>query len=113
MITDARTVISRKALLDSGYTIGYIKEIDPTTGNEVMRGLVTGSAILSTETLRKKKADGSYEDVAFSAIQSALAPQNFAYQSALYPIEDLLANDVIFEYYHPTVAQAINGYFNV
>jgi hypothetical protein len=73
VITDARVLINRKALLDSGYTIGYIKEIDPTTGNEVLRAIVTGSAVLSSETFRKKKADGSYEDIAYSVIKNDIA----------------------------------------
>jgi hypothetical protein len=43
-------------------------EID-LNNNEVKKVISDGASILSTETLRKRKADGTYEEIAFSVLQ--------------------------------------------
>lgn len=113
VITDASFVISKKALLAKWYPINKHKTIDETSWDEVLKDVSVWWSVLSTDIIRLKKASWVYEDIAFSVLQASLSPQAFSYWSRFYPIEDLLANDAIFEYVHPTVSQTINSYFNV
>lgn len=69
VITDARVFITGKAILQKGLTANSVKE-NNATGDEVLKTVGSGSSIISTETLRKKKADGNYEDIAWSTFKS-------------------------------------------
>ena len=68
VITDARELITIKGILRKGLTANTTVETW-ATWLEVLRTIGSGSSILSTETLRKKKADWNFEDVPFSVIQ--------------------------------------------
>lgn len=113
VITDERSLISLKNILRKGFGSNKHVRINRTSWLEEVNNVTDGSTLLSTDKIRVEKAGGDFEDFEFGAFQSALSPQALSYQSQYYPIEDLLANDAIFEYNHPTISQTINGYFNV
>ena len=48
-------------------------EID-ATGAEVKKSIIDGTTISGTETLRKRKVDGTYEEIPFSVFGAALSP---------------------------------------
>lgn len=87
--------------------------VNRSSGNEESKNVTTWTSLVWTDLLRVEKASWDYEDISFNILQSSLSPQTLAYQSRFYPIEDLLANDAIFEYVHPTISQTVGSYFNV
>lgn len=105
--------VATNAWLRTGFGTDKHVRVNRSTGAEESKTVTTGTWLAVSDIFRVEKASGNYEDISFSILQSGISPQAFSYQSRFYPIEDLLANDAIFEYIHPTISQSINGYFNI
>lgn len=105
--------VATNSWLRTGFGTDKHVRVNRTTWAEESKSVTTWTWLTVSDIFRVEKASGNYEDISFSILQSGLSPQAFSYQSRFYPIEDLLANDAIFEYVHPTISQSINGYFNI
>lgn len=79
-------------------------EID-TSNNEVKKVISDGTTISSSETIRKRKSDGTYEEITFSVFQSALSPSAVVDQQ-YYAWESLTSWDSVFAEGTPTFASA-------
>ena len=79
-------------------------EID-ATGAEVKKSIIDGTTISGTETLRKRKVDGTYEEIPFSVFGAALSPSAVV-DKQYYAWESLALWDSVFAEGYSTFASA-------